>query len=212
MDRMSQQGHYFHSESMHFTSTNICLPNICPVVTSSGNGTILDCHYILDAHDSYLGRHFQPAAPLWPDQQLNSYNNDGHALAWHLSLPMPYVQALSANGSSSENARIGPQRYHDTTGSRSGHRFPHPPPQYHSFHQHAQEIRGARHPGHVPFVGARIHQSHRGNMHEATLRHQNHLPATFFLDDDVALLVDHHTDMRLDTEDMSYEASILCIA
>ncbi|KAH1188504.1 putative E3 ubiquitin-protein ligase ZFP1 [Glycine max] len=242
MDRMSQQGHYFHSESMHFTSTNICLPNICPVVTSSGNGTILDCHYILDAHDSYLGRHFQPAAPLWPDQQLNSYNNDGHALAWHLSLPMPYVQALSANGSSSENARIGPQRYHDTTGSRSGHRFPHPPPQYHSFHQHAQEIRGhsfyfhppviaplyrvptnpsrsssilihdaieigARHPGHVPFVGARIHQSHRGNMHEATLRHQNHLPATFFLDDDVALLVDHHTDMRLDTEDMSYEAS-----
>ena len=28
---------------------------------------------------------------------------------------------------------------------------------------------------------------------------------------DASLLVDHHTDMYLDTEDMSYEASILSI-
>ncbi|KAH1255969.1 putative E3 ubiquitin-protein ligase ZFP1 [Glycine max] len=157
-----------------------------------------------------------------------------------------YSPAFSANGSSSENARIGPQRYHDTTGSRSGHRFPHHPPQYHSFHhqvQPAQLIRGhsfnihppltapsyrvptnpshgfsilmhdafemgARRPGFAPFAGARIHLSHRGNLHEMiTLIHQNLPPAVFFPGDDVALLVDHHTDMHLDTEDMSYEAS-----
>ncbi|RZC08877.1 putative E3 ubiquitin-protein ligase ZFP1 [Glycine soja] len=270
---MSQQV-YFHSESIHFSGTNIRL--------ASGNGISLDCHYVLDAHDSYLDQHLQP-----------------------------YVQAFSANRSSSENARIGPQiyhhyhdtngirsghrfprryhdtngsrsghrfpyryhdtngsrsghrfprryhntngsrsghrfpqRYHDTTGSRSGQRFPHHPPQHHSFHhqvQPAQVIRGhsfnihppvtapsyrlptnpsrnssilihdafemgARHPGFAPFAGARIHQSHRGNLHEMiTLIHQNLPPAVFFSDDDASLLVDHHTDMYLDTEDMSYE-------
>ena len=42
---------------------------------------------------NYLSQHFQPAAPPpWLDQQLNSNNNDGHALPWHQSLPMPYVQ------------------------------------------------------------------------------------------------------------------------
>ncbi|RZC08812.1 probable E3 ubiquitin-protein ligase ZFP1 [Glycine soja] len=268
MDQMSQQV-YFHSESIHFSGTNICL--------ASGNGISLDCHYVLDAHDSYLDQHFQPYV-------------QGHALAWHLSLPVPYVQAFIANGSSSENGRIGPQRYHDTTssrgghrfpqryhdttgsrsghrfpqryhdttgsrsghrfpqryhdstGSRSGHRFPHPPPQYHSFHHQvlpAQVIRGhsfnihppvtapsyrvptnpshgssilihdafemgARHPGFAPFAGARIRQSHRGNLQEM-ITLINLPPAVFFPDDDVALLVDHHTDMHLDTEDMSYE-------
>ena len=67
---MSQQV-YFHSESIHFSGTNICL--------ASGNGISLDCHYVLDAHDSYLDQHFQPYV-------------QGHALAWHLSLPVPYVQ------------------------------------------------------------------------------------------------------------------------
>ncbi|RZB76058.1 putative E3 ubiquitin-protein ligase ZFP1 isoform B [Glycine soja] len=253
MDQMSQQRHgYFHSESIHFRGSNISQPNVCTLVTASGNGTNLDSHYLLDAYDNgmvygmtqyngvqhqhnldmgvpaaanlyyssmnpssgaavslnaevmrgnyqyfnasasssvappnarhtengipslphctswsrsgesmmvrdpnritrvnYLSQHFQPAAPPpWLDQQLNSNNNDGHALPWHQSLLMPYVQAPSANGSSLENARMGPQRYHDTAGSRSGHRFPHPPlvnPHYHSFHhqtQPVQEMRG----------------------------------------------------------------------
>lgn len=198
---------------------------------------------------NYLSQHFQPAAPPpWLDQQLNSNNNDGHALPWHQSLPMPYVQAPSANGSSLENARMGPQRYHDTAGSRSGHRFPHPPlvnPHYHSFHhqtQPVQEMRGhsinfhppppvtapsyrvptnasrsssifiqdaiemgARHVGAAPFAGSRIYRPHRGSMHETTLRHRNLPPVTFLQVDDVTLLVDHHNDMRLDIEDMSYE-------
>lgn len=370
---MSQQGQgYFHSESINFRGANVSRPNICTVVTASGNATNPDSHYLLDAYDNgmlygmtqytgiqhqpdlhmgvpasaslyysgmnpststavsqnhgasgqlsgsstfavngaykwkndegmrgnyqhfnasasssaappnarhaengipslphcsswsrsgesmmvhnhnhliqgnYLGQHFQPVASPWTDQQLNSNTNDGRALAWHQSLPMPYVQAPSANGSSSENARMGLQRYHDTAASRSGLRFPHPPPanaQYHNFHhqtQSAQEIRGhsvnfhtsvtapsyrvqanpsrsssilvqnaleigARHAGPVPVAGARIHRPHRGNMHETTFRHRNLPPVAFFQVDDVALLVDHHRDMRLDIEDMSYE-------
>ncbi|KAK7405302.1 hypothetical protein VNO78_06510 [Psophocarpus tetragonolobus] len=350
MDQMSQQRHgYFHSESIHFGGTNISQPNICTVVTASGNGTNLDSHYLLDAYDNgmvygvtqyngvqhqhnlemgvpaaanvyyssmnpssgtsaslntevmrgnyqyfnasasssvaphnarhtengipslphcsswnrsgesmmvrdpnrlirgnYLSQHFQPAAPPWLDQQLNSNNNDGHALAWHQSLPMPYIQAPSANGSSLENPRMGPQRYHDTSGSRSGHRYPHPSlvnPQYHNFHhqtQPVQEMRGhsvnfhpsvnapsyrvptnpsrsssvfiqdaiemgARHVGPAPFSGSRIYRPHRGSMHETTLRHRNLPPVAFLQVDDVTLLVDHHSDMRLDIEDMSYE-------
>ncbi|TKY66460.1 E3 ubiquitin-protein ligase MBR1 [Spatholobus suberectus] len=190
---------------------------------------------------NYLGQHFQPAAPSWPDQQLNSNNSDGRALSWHQSPPMPYVQAPSANGSSLVNARMGLQRYHDSAGSRSGLRFPHPPtvnPQYHSFHhqtQPVQEMRGhsinfhppvtapshrvptnpshnssiltqnavemgARHVVPSPFAGARLYRPHRGNMHETTLP-----PMAFLQVDDVSLLVDHHSDMRLDIEDMSYE-------
>ena len=41
---------------------------------------------------NYLGQHFQPVAPPWLDQQLNSNNNDGHTTAWNQSLPMPYMQ------------------------------------------------------------------------------------------------------------------------
>ena len=48
---MSQQV-YFHSESIHFSGTNICL--------ASGNGISLDCHYVLDVHDSHLDQHLQP--------------------------------------------------------------------------------------------------------------------------------------------------------
>ncbi|KAL2326765.1 hypothetical protein Fmac_020192 [Flemingia macrophylla] len=198
---------------------------------------------------NYLGQHFQP---VWPDQQLNSNSNDGHAMAWHQSLPVPYVQASSANGSSSANARMGLQSYHDAAATRSGLRFPHHPPasaQYHSFHhqtQSAQEIRGhsinfhpsvtapsyrvqanplrsssilvhnamemgARHVGPAPVAGARMYQPHRSNMPETTLRHRNLPPMAFIQVDDVALLDDHHRDMRLDIEDMSYEARASCI-
>ncbi|RDX83042.1 putative E3 ubiquitin-protein ligase ZFP1, partial [Mucuna pruriens] len=214
----------------------------------SGESVMVHDHNHL-IRGNYLGQHFQPAAPPWPDQHLNTSNNDAHALAWHQSLPMPYVQAPSANGSSLENARMGLQRYHDTAGSRSGLRFPHPPPvnpQYHGFHhqtqpvqemrghsinlhppvtapsyrvptnpsrsssilvQNAFEMGGARHVAPPPFAGARIYRPHRGNMHETSLRHRNLPPVAFLQVDDVALLDDHHSDMRLDIEDMSYEAS-----
>ncbi|CAL0326533.1 unnamed protein product [Lupinus luteus] len=68
-----------------------------------------------------------------------------------------------------------------------------------------------RHVGPAPSAGLRIYRPHRAIMPDATLGHRN-LPSMGFLQvDDVALidevgnLVDHHRDMRLDIEDMSYE-------
>ncbi|XP_019414037.1 PREDICTED: probable E3 ubiquitin-protein ligase RHG1A [Lupinus angustifolius] len=64
---------------------------------------------------------------------------------------------------------------------------------------------GARHLRIAPPAGLRRHRPHRGVMPNATLGHQNLSPMHFFQVDDVALLVDHHRDMRLDIDEMSYE-------
>ncbi|EEF44011.1 ring finger protein, putative [Ricinus communis] len=76
---------------------------------------------------------------------------------------------------------------------------------------------GVRHPGSVQPTGLRIYRPHRdGVIPETTLRHRN-LPHLRVLPTDrIAVLefpdyyevenyVDHHSDMRLDIEDMSYE-------
>ncbi|CAL0333738.1 unnamed protein product [Lupinus luteus] len=192
---------------------------------------------------NYLGQHFQPAPPPWLDRQLNSNINDGHAAAWNLSLPMPYIQAVDANGSSLEDASMGLQMHPDTARNRNGFRFPHPPPvipQHHNFHHPTPPMQGMR--GHsfrfrptavsfrvptnpsrsaaiprndfemgarlvetAPYAGLHRYRPHREAMPEATLGHQNLSPMPFFQVDDVALLVDHHRDMRLDIDDMSYE-------
>ncbi|OIW05281.1 hypothetical protein TanjilG_03670 [Lupinus angustifolius] len=68
-----------------------------------------------------------------------------------------------------------------------------------------------RHFGPVPPEGLQIYRPHRAIMPDATLRHRNLAPMGFLQVDDVALIdevgnpVDHHRDMRLDIEDMSYE-------
>ncbi|KAI4322981.1 hypothetical protein L6164_022626 [Bauhinia variegata] len=96
---------------------------------------------------NYLGQHFQPVAPPWLDQQLNSNNGDGHTAAWNPSLRMPYMQAPNLNGSSLENANMDLQRYRDTASSRSGLRFLHPPPanhQHHNYHHPTLSMPGVR--------------------------------------------------------------------
>ncbi|KAF7836677.1 putative E3 ubiquitin-protein ligase ZFP1 [Senna tora] len=71
---------------------------------------------------------------------------------------------------------------------------------------------GTRHFGVVPPAGLRYIRPHRGFMPDAAIGHR-HIPPMGFLrvDDAVVLdevgMVDHHRDMRLDIEDMSYEAS-----
>lgn len=77
--------------------------------------------------------------------------------------------------------------------------------------------RGTRHPGPVPSTGLRIYRPHReGAVPEATSRHQNRPYLRVLPADEVAMLeipgfyevgnyVDHHREMRLDIEDMSYE-------
>ncbi|KAL9322188.1 hypothetical protein ACSQ67_010241 [Phaseolus vulgaris] len=70
---------------------------------------------------------------------------------------------------------------------------------------------GPRHVGPAPSAGLRIYRPHRGAVPETTLEHRSLPPVGFLQVDDVALidevgnLVDHHRDMRLDIEDMSYE-------
>ncbi|KAK7401790.1 hypothetical protein VNO78_13562 [Psophocarpus tetragonolobus] len=204
-------------------------------------------------HGNYLGQHFQPAPPPWLDQQLSSNNNDGHTTTpWTPSFSIPYVQAPNVNGSSLENGSMGLQRYHNPTGNRNDHRFPHPlhvNQQHYNYHHPTLPMQGVRghdinfHPAattpsfRVPTsplrnvamptqpdfemgprhasltssTGLRIYRPHRGLMPETTLGHQSLPPIGFMQVDNVALinevgnLVDHHRDMRLDIEDMSYE-------
>ncbi|KAL1299574.1 hypothetical protein HN51_044123 [Arachis hypogaea] len=216
----------------------------------SGDSIMVHDHNHL-IRGNYVGQHFQPAAPPWLDQQLNSNNNDGHTTAWNQSLPMPYMHAPNVNGGSIESASMGLPRYHETASNRNGLRFPHPPPvnhQHHNYHHPALPMQGVRghgvnfhppvtaasfrvptnpshsaamptpngfemgprHVGPVPSGGLRIYRPHRGVMHE-TIGHRNIPPMGFLHVDDVALidevgnLVDHHRDMRMDIEDMSYE-------
>ncbi|CAL0310174.1 unnamed protein product [Lupinus luteus] len=99
----------------------------------------------------------------------------------------------------------------------------HPPATAASFRVPTNPSRGAvippqtgfemipRHVGPVPSAGLRIYRPHRSIMPDTTLGHRNLPPMGFLRVDDGALidevgnLVDHHRDMRLDIEDMSYE-------
>ncbi|MCH84593.1 RING finger protein 44-like [Trifolium medium] len=71
---------------------------------------------------------------------------------------------------------------------------------------------GPRHIIPAPSTGFRIYRPHR-LMPETALGHRSLPPVGFLQVDDVALidevgnLIDHHRDMRLDIEDMSYEVS-----
>ncbi|XP_027356256.1 probable E3 ubiquitin-protein ligase ZFP1 [Abrus precatorius] len=190
---------------------------------------------------NYSGQHFHPAPLPRLAQQLNSNNNNGHSLAWNQSLPMPFVQVPNANGRSLENTNMGLWRYHDTSGSTNGLRFPYPAPvnpHYHAFHYHTRPVQGRR--GHsinfhppvtaasyrvptnplssaqipiqnafemgsrrglpVPPAGAWIHRPHRMTVRCPTLP-----PMAFLQVENIAILVGHHRDMRLDIEHMSYE-------
>ncbi|OAY54816.1 probable E3 ubiquitin-protein ligase ZFP1 [Manihot esculenta] len=76
---------------------------------------------------------------------------------------------------------------------------------------------GIRHPGPIQPTGLRIYRPHReGFVSETSIRHRNVPHLRVLPTDGVALLeftdyyelenyVDHHSDMRLDIEDMSYE-------
>ncbi|XP_028755546.1 probable E3 ubiquitin-protein ligase ZFP1 isoform X2 [Neltuma alba] len=69
---------------------------------------------------------------------------------------------------------------------------------------------GHRPVGLVPSAGLQVYRPHRGYMNETTIGHRNLHPMGYLQVDDVAILdevglVDHHRDMRLDIEDMSYE-------
>ncbi|MED6157665.1 hypothetical protein PIB30_025443 [Stylosanthes scabra] len=182
----------------------------------SGDSIMVHDHNHL-IRGNYVGQHFQPAAPPWLDQQLNSNNSDGHTTPWNQSLPMPYMHAPNVNGGSIESASMGLPRYHETASNRNGLRFPHPPPvnhQHHNYHHPALPMQGVRGHGvnfHPPVTAASFRvpaNPSRGaaiptpNGFEMAPRH---VGPDVALIDEVGNLVDHHRDMRLDIEDMSYE-------
>ncbi|CAI8593186.1 unnamed protein product [Vicia faba] len=187
----------------------------------SGESIMMHDHNHL-IHGNYLGQHFPPAAPPWLDQQVNSNNNDGHTTAWNPPVPMPYIQAPTINGGSLESASMGLQRYHETAGIRGHNISFHPPVTAASFRVPPNPPRGSvippptgfeagpRHIIPAPSTGFRIYRPHR-LMPETALGHRSLPPVGFLQVDDVALidevgnLIDHHRDMRLDIEDMSYE-------
>lgn len=78
-----------------------CIPSLMEVGphgslwSRSGESVMAHEHNHL-IRGNYLGQHFQPVAPPWLDQQLNSSNGDGHTTAWNQSLHMPYMRGKDA--------------------------------------------------------------------------------------------------------------------
>ncbi|KAK7313079.1 hypothetical protein VNO77_37460 [Canavalia gladiata] len=167
---------------------------------SSSDGSIMVHNDIHSIRGNYLRQHLQPVAPPWLDQRLNRNNNDGHALFWNQSLPMPYVQAPNVNGTSLENMDLQ-RRHYGTARRRYDLRFrrTHFVNNSPSFHYQSQPLREMRvYP--IP-----INQPHRGNVYGTTLRHRDFPPTTFPQFDHIVLIVDHHRDMRMNTQNMSHE-------
>ncbi|KAJ1379273.1 Zinc finger, RING-type [Sesbania bispinosa] len=149
---------------------------------------------------------------------------------------LPVIPSPNVNGSSLESPSMGLQRYHDTSATEMASALPmqgvrghninfYPPITATSFRVPTNPSRGAaiptqtgfemgpRHVGPAPPAGFRVYRPNRGVMHGTALGHRSLPPVGFVQVDDVALidevgnLVDHHRDMRLDIEDMSYEAT-----
>ncbi|KEH38657.1 putative transcription factor C2H2 family [Medicago truncatula] len=127
-------------------------------------------------------------------------------------LPIPYIQAPNANGSSL-------QRYHhDTIGNLNDTLYSSPPRptlQHNNYNPPTfatNEVPPNPLPGVViaPQTGLQILQPH-GVIPEITLRNRSVNPSSFIFIDESDLidedenLVDEHQDMRLDIDNMSYE-------
>lgn len=108
---------------------------------------------------------------------------------------------------------LGPRGHNNS--AAASHRFPSNSSRSSTNPSHNGFETGHRQPGTVPPTGIRIYRPHRGSIPEANLR-QLQLPHLRYLHaDEVAILeipdlyevgeFDHHSDLRLDIEDMSYE-------
>ncbi|KAJ6423661.1 hypothetical protein OIU84_024604 [Salix udensis] len=154
---------------------------------------------------------------------------------WTQNPTIPYMHGNNVNGGPIETGSMGLQRYLEPASNRSNASFSHPSPanpQHHNFHHLSPPIQGSRgrnintlpqapaasFRGSVQPTGLRMYRPHHeGVVPETTLRHRNLLPHLRVLPaDGVAILgfpdyyevenyVDHHRDMRMDIEDMSYE-------
>ncbi|PON92786.1 43kDa postsynaptic protein [Trema orientale] len=170
------------------------------------------------AQGNYAGPHFQPsgnnlsvgsmetasmglqryheAANTRSSQSLRHPLSVNHRHQNHHALP-PMLGPRGPN-----NVAPAPHRY-SSSSSRS------------NTNSSQMEI-GHRHAGTAPPTGIRIYRPHRGVNPDNTLRQQHLAHLRFLRTDEVAILEipdfyevgdfpDHHSDMRLDIEDMSYE-------
>ncbi|KAL5564273.1 hypothetical protein UlMin_027437 [Ulmus minor] len=123
--------------------------------------------------------------------QLSHRHQNHHPLP-HVQGPRSLNNLPSAHYRSSNSSRISSNSSHN--GPETGH----------------------RQPGTVPPTGLRIYRPHRDVIPDATSRRQQLAQLRLMRTDEVAILdlpdfyevedlIDHHSDMRLDIEDMSYE-------
>ncbi|XP_073220181.1 uncharacterized protein [Cicer arietinum] len=163
-----------------------------------------------------------PHGRAWsmPSESIMVHNHNhlihGNYLGQHFH-PMPYIQAPYINGSSLESASMGFQ--HDIVGNRNGLMLLHPPPfiqQHQHYQYHHPTLAMQRVLPNPPCsiaiplqIAFQIYQADR--FMPAIIRHHVLYSLGFVLVYDYILLgqvqnpVDHHQDMRLNIEGMSYE-------
>ncbi|CAH2053663.1 unnamed protein product [Thlaspi arvense] len=162
---------------------------------------------------NYAAHPFPPPATIWYDQHCNGSNrSDGSSSHWSQPPSGPYMHGNGVTGSiDSGNVYPG----HNYV---SHHPVPPPPNVYHHMAPASYAVPETMHDASYGHVGFRINQQHPQYdlAPAATLRH--HGPPHFrgISANEAALLggedfyddvnyFDHHQDMRLDIEDMSYE-------
>ncbi|CAF2101319.1 unnamed protein product [Brassica napus] len=179
---------------------------------------------------SYPAHPFPPPGSVWYDQHCNGNISDGSSSSlWPQPPSLPYMHGNFATGSI-DSGNVCFPRYHETSRSRNHTPFvyprhnhfshhPAPPPPPHLPHMALASYTihdpSYSHVGPVQSTGCRINPQHPLDdfVPAATLR----LPRfRAFPTYEVAVFreggyydavdyVDHHQDMRLDIEDMSYE-------
>ncbi|KAK6934216.1 Zinc finger, RING-type [Dillenia turbinata] len=152
------------------------------------------------------------------NSDVDSYHNaSGNRSSSDLLHPFPVNQRHNLNhqsiqGLGGHNVNFIPQTQASSHGHPATNLYRHGPG------NHSQDMEmGLRHPAPVPSGGLRMYQPHRrGVIPETTLRHHNIAHFRVLPTDEIAILevpgfydvgnaIDHHQDMRLDIDDMSYE-------
>jgi len=182
---------------------------------------------------NYAAHPFPPLGSIWYDQHCNGNRSDGSSSLWSQAPAVPYMHGNIATGSI-ESGNVCFPRYHETSSSRNptpsvyqrNHYISHhpvPPPPIVYPHMPSASYAETLHPasyshmGQVQSTGFRINQYPGEDFVPAAILRHRELPhframpanenAFWEVGDfyNAVNYVDHHQDMRLDIEDMSYE-------
>ncbi|XP_010542302.1 PREDICTED: E3 ubiquitin-protein ligase arkadia-C-like isoform X2 [Tarenaya hassleriana] len=179
---------------------------------------------------NYAGQPLPLPGSTWFNQHQTS---NGRSDGWTHSLPVPYMPGSSVVSGSTESGNLCLPRYHESSSEYPSPLNP-SHHHYFSHHLSPPHIQGVVRshnstvypPMAFASYGVRANYDPRSNMHDASeigsthvgpiLRHGGTPHLRIMPADEVALLevedfygtgdyADHHRDMRLDIEDMSYE-------